>query len=176
MDNIRLIKPTIEYSEDIMQYRQEFLEAGDSMDGCGRLRECSTAKEWLYYIDIYKNKETCPEGKVDSSTYIAVRQEDNKIVGVIDFRHHIEHPVLKEFGGHIGYSVRPNERRKGYAKEMLRLQLENCREYGLSKILITCLADNVASEKTIIANNGKFERITVDTSTNEELKRYWIEL
>lgn len=75
-------------------------------------------------------------------------------IGVIDLRHHINHPVLSVWGGHFGYSVRPDERRKGYAKEMLRLNLQNCRSYGLSKVMITCDCDNTASEKTIIANGG----------------------
>ena len=176
MDKIKLIKPTIEYGEDIMKYRQEFLDAGDSMDGSGKLRQCSNAEEWIQSINIYEHKETCPKDKVDSSTYIAVRLSDNKIVGIIDFRHHINHPILSEFGGHIGYCVRPSERRKGYATEILRLQLENCRNYGLDKVLITCLVDNIASEKTILANGGEFERIAVDNNSKKELKRFWIKL
>lgn len=44
---IKLIKPTLEYANDIMEYKKEFLQCGDSMAGCGNLRECSTAEEWI---------------------------------------------------------------------------------------------------------------------------------
>ena len=178
MDRIVLISPTEEYSEEIMAYRQEFLDAGDSMDGCGNLRHCSTAKEWLETLRLYADPNTCPEGKVPSTSYIAVRPSDGRIVGVIDLRHHIDHPVLSLWGGHIGYSVRPSERRKGYATEMLRQQLINAKELGLTRVMVTCDRYNIASERTIIANGGVFEREVAveDDSRHEYVKRYWIKL
>ncbi|MGM9972937.1 MAG: GNAT family N-acetyltransferase, partial [Clostridiaceae bacterium] len=110
--------------------------------------------------------------KVPSNVYIAVRLSDNKIVGIIDFRHHIDHPVLSIWGGHIGYSVRPDERGKGYGKEMLRQTLQSCKNHGLNKVMITCDSTNVASEKTILTNGGVFEKeISVDDIM---MKRYWV--
>lgn len=171
---IKLIKPTLEYASDIMAYRKEFLDSGDSMDGCGKLRNCETAKEWIESIELCCNSKTCPKDKVPSYTYIAVREDDSKIVGVCDLRHHIDHPVLSLWGGHIGYSVRPSERRKGYATNMLCLVLDEAKALGLERVMITCDADNIASEKTIIANGGVFEKeVVVD---NEIIKRFWIEL
>lgn len=174
MPEIKLLKPTLKYAKDIMEYRQEFLDSGDSLAGCGNLRTCSSAEEWINGINILENEETCPKDKVSSNTYLAIRLEDDMIVGIIDFRHHINHPILSVWGGHIGYSVRPSERRKGYATEMLRQNLINCREYGLDKVLITCDVDNIGSKKTIIANGGVFEKeIVVD---GDKMERYWIEL
>ena len=123
---------------------------------------------------MWENPETCPEGRVPSNVFIAVRVADNRIVGVIDLRHHLGNPVLREWGGHFGYIVRPSERNKGYAKEMVRQNLIKCKELGLHKVMITCDRNNIASEKTVLANGGVFEKeVLVD---GEYTKRFWVTL
>ena len=174
MDEIILIKPTIEYADDIMNLRQEIMDANDpdAFAGCGNLEECKTAQEWIDWIEIMEKPDTCPVGRVSSNMYIAVRVSDNKIVGVIDLRHHLGNPVLREWGGHFGYIVRPCERRKGYAREMVRQNLIKCKELGLHKVMITCNRDNIASERTILANGGVFEKeVLID---GEYTKRFWV--
>ena len=173
-DKIVLLKPSMEYSDDIMKFRQELLDINSEFAGCGNLKNSLTANEWLERIKLYENKDTCPPGGVPSYTYLAIRVSDKKIIGIIDFRHHINHPILGLWGGHTGFTVRPDERLKGYAKEMLRQNLQNCKNFGLDKVLITCNQNNVGSEKTIIANGGKFEKeVDVD---GRMIKRYWIYL
>jgi len=88
--------------------------------------------------------------------FLAIREEDKKLVGVINIRHTLNE-YLYNYGGHIGYSVRKIERRKGYAKEMLKIALEECTKLEIEKVLITCDADNIASAKTIKSSGGILE-------------------
>ena len=178
MEHIELLEVQKKYAEEIWKFRQEILECDaadeDQFAGCLSLDESKSAEEWINICELRKSKETCGEAgtAVPSHTYLAVRKSDNKVVGVIDLRHHIDHPILGIWGGHCGYSVLPSERRKGYAKEMLRLNIQNAKAIGIEKLLITCNVRNEASEKTILANGGVYEKtIEVDDC---KIKRYWI--
>lgn len=174
MEKIELMRPTAAFGEQVMALREELLLANDadSFAGSGGLRLCETMEAYIEHLEKMRSAATCPRGCVPADTYIAVRRSDGRVVGVVDIRHHIEHPVLREWGGHIGYSVRPAERGKGYGRELLRLALLRCRELGLVRVLVTCNADNVASEHVILANGGVLEReIDVDGLA---VRRYWI--
>lgn len=76
----------------------------------------------------------------------------------------------------FGYSIRPSERRKGYATSMLNAILPYCREIGLDKLLITCIDGNIGSEKTIRNNGGVYESTVYESGKNCSLKRFWITL
>ncbi len=172
-----LIEATERYIDELEQFKNEVLlcdkDSANQFAGCMGLRDCSTAREW---IDICKRRskaETCEPQLVPSTTYFAIRESDNRLVGVIDLRHHIDHPVLAAWGGHCGYSVRPSERGRGYAKEMLRLLIQNAKAMGIPGLLLACDENNTASEGTILSNGGLFEKST--EANGRVMKRYWIE-
>ena len=175
MEELILFRPYTEYAAQIMEYRQEFLDAGDSMDGCGPLRRFDSAFEYLKVCKDYENPETVPENLVQATQFICVRKSDNKLVGMIQVRHYFNE-YLEKYAGHIGYSIRPTERLRGYAKEMLKMALPFCREIGLDKIMISCVEGNIGSEKTILANGGVYEYSVHEPNSDKNLKRFWINL
>ncbi|MCR4722657.1 MAG: GNAT family N-acetyltransferase [Eubacteriales bacterium] len=171
----RLIIPTEEYLEQVADYRREFLDADSSMDGTTSLKRIADPKEWLENCRRYMDKSTVLEGMVQATQFIYVRLSDNRLIGMLSVRHYFN-DYLEKYAGNIGYSVRPSERRKGYAKAMLRDCLPFCRSVGLDRILVCCLDDNVASRKTILANGGIFDDTVYEPSEKVTLERYWIEL
>jgi len=171
METIKLILPTKEYEKQVLDYKKEFESNGDRMHGTAGLKKYNSYEEWYSTNIENSNEETVRNGLVPSTTYLAVTIDDNKLVGMINIRHRLNDEFL-QFGGHIGYSVRRLERRKGYGKEMLSLALKKCRERNIMKVLITCDKDNIASAKTIISNGGILDNEVL--RGEKVLQRYWI--
>ena len=175
MEAIHLIRPTEGNLDQVWDYRRECLDAGSSMDGCGPLRRVDTPSEWLAAVISYTDPATVPEGKVLATQFLAVRGSDGRLVGMIQVRHYFNE-YLEKYAGHIGYSIRPCERRRGYAKEMLRLTLPYCKGLGLTRVLVSCDADNEGSRRTILSNGGVYESTVHEPEENIDLERYWITL
>ena len=173
MDKIILVKPDLSYADEIIKYKEESLAESPIINGSAGLDRFSSIEIWFEELKKRSCEDTVPEGLVPSSTYLGVREKDNYIVGMIDIRHYLNE-YLTQVGGHIGYGVRKTERNKGYAKQMLKLALEKCKELKIKKVLITCDEDNIASEKVILSANAKLEDIrNID---GENKKRFWIDL
>ena len=173
MDKIILVKPNLSYADEIIKYKEESLAESPIINGSAGLDRFSSIEVWIKELKKRSCEDTVPKGLVPSSTYLAVREKDNYIVGMIDIRHYLNE-YLTQVGGNIGYGVRKTERNKGYAKQMLKLALEKCKELKIKKVLITCDEDNIASEKVILSANAKLEDIrNVD---GENKTRFWIDL
>ena len=173
MEKIILVKPDLSYADEIIKYKEESLAESPIINGSAGLDRLSSIEDWLEELNKRSCEDTVPKGLVPSSTYLGIREKDNYIVGMIDIRHYLNE-YLTQVGGHIGYGVRKTERNKGYAKQMLKLALEKCKELKIKKVLITCDEDNIASEKVILSANAKLEDIrNVD---GENKKRFWIDL
>ena len=172
---MKLTAPSMEYDKQIQEYRREFLEYGGSMDGCGSLRRFDKTEDWLEQVELCKQEETTPPDFVPATQYIYVRESDMKIVGVIQIRHYFN-DYLEKYAGHIGYSVCPSERRKGYATQMLNLVLPECKKLGIERVLICCIQGNEGSRKTILKNGGVYESTVYEEDRDIYLERYWIDL
>ena len=168
-----LKNPSLAYEDQILSYREEMWAADSHLHGVGGLDEL-TVPEWLALLEKKSRPETCPEGLVPDSSFLCIRQADDRLVGMINIRHELNDYLLN-FGGHIGYGIRPGERGKGYAHEQLRLGLIECCKLSLSPVLLTCLTDNERSRRTILHAGGLYE----DTRQREDgsrFDRFWIHL
>lgn len=174
-ETLILTKPDDSLLQEIAAYRQEFLDADSSMDGCGSLRQHANPQDWLETNAQMENGDTVPENRVAATQYVLLQLPERKILGMIQVRHYFNN-YLRQFGGHIGYSVRPSERQKGYATRMLRECLPLCRELGLEKVMITCIDSNKGSRRTILANGGIYESTVYEPDEKVNLERYWITL
>ena len=175
-NEIVLVRPTMENKEQVMNLRKDFLEKGEEFHGCSGLEECENYEDWLDFEGRHSKKYG--DDYTPNSLFLGIRKSDNKLVGFIDLRHNLS-SFLLNYGGNIGYSVAVEERRKGYAKQMLILLLDECRKLGLEKVLLTCDKENVGSRKTILSGGGKLENEVKDDvglSDSGIIQRYWITL
>lgn len=171
MAELKLIHPTRTYGAQIWDLRDALKGEFATIPGTNGLADVTDLDTWFSTLENPQlpTRFTCET--LTSSTYLAVRESDDCVVGMVDIRHQLD-DYLYHFGGNIGYCVKPTERLKGYAKEMLRLALEECTLLGINDILITCSNQNNGSIKTILANGGIFEN-EVDRG-DKIIQRYWI--
>ena len=153
---IKLKRPTKEYESEALAFKQEFFDSGETtINGSELLDQMDSYDEWLKSVTDNISPDTVNSEWVVTDTYFAFDEDDN-IVGIIDLRHELN-DFLKDFGN-SGYSVRPSQRRKGYATEMLKLIIERARQIGMDKLQLSVETSNEASVKTITKNGGKYER------------------
>ncbi|MBO4898692.1 MAG: GNAT family N-acetyltransferase [Lachnospiraceae bacterium] len=169
---ITLKRPQKEYESLAKDFKQEFIDNGEAtINGSELLDQMDSYDEWLKSVTDNTSSETVNPAWVVTDTFFAF-DENDMLVGIIDLRHELN-DFLKDFGN-SGYSVRPSQRRKGYATEMLRLILEHARQVGMDKLQLSVERTNEPSVKTITKNGGKYERSF--TFEGEEADVYMIYL
>ncbi|EMY5507244.1 GNAT family N-acetyltransferase [Bacillus sp. FSL L8-0642] len=170
---MKLLKPTNEYSEQIMEYREAFLHADEQPHGSSSLQNFAALDEWFEKVSKQELGENLQGNRVPSSQFLSF--ENGELIGFMNIRHRLNEELLRE-SGHIGYSVHPNKRRQGYATKQLKLALYEAQKLGLQKVLITCDKANIASAKTIQKVGGVLENEVVSSHTGEIIQRYWVEI
>lgn len=177
METFYLETPGIKRKEEAIEYIKEHKKYNSKIHGTSGLNKYyNDYEKWLENLENQKIESTCPKNYVPSNTYFLIKEDEDKIIGMINIRHKLNES-LKNYGGHIGYGIRPTERQKGYNKINLYLALQKCQELGLNKVLITATDNNPGSYKTILSLGGKLEnKIPDDEEENIQLGRYWIEV
>ena len=179
MEKFYFEKPSIERKNEIIEYLDEFVKNNSDICGAGSLDKIYdgyTFEEALERCEKMGDEEYAKSvGKCPGKTLLLIRKNDNKIVGTINIRWNLSKEML-QFGGHIGYGVRPTERRKGYNKINLYLGLIEVKKLGLDKVMLDCSVTNLGSDKTIKALGGVLERCERDPWDGEMTNVYWIDV
>lgn len=171
--DVQLVRPSTKYKEEYLSFYQEWLESNEVMVPWVITKDPRDFEGMLHFLLNNEEGIDTPEGWVRDSTYWLVT-ETNRIVGAVNIRHQLNEKLLN-CGGHIGYGIRPSERRKGYATQLLSLALEKTKELGIRKVLVVCDADNIASKKTIMKNGGIQDHDYIEEDGNI-VNRFWIEV
>lgn len=178
MEKLFLEIPTINRKQEALDYLEENVEYHSNLNGTGSMDNCldgMTYEEWLLELERRKDIEYLNRiNRCQSKTFFVVRESDNKIVGMINVRYHISEDKLKTWASHIGYGIRPTERRKGYAKIALYLGLLEEQKLGEDRILLLCDVDNIGSNKTILSLGGELEQTKLDAYDDTMTNYYWI--
>ncbi len=167
MEKLRLVRPEKKYEKQAMEYLEEFYANGSEIHGVGGLERYKDDYEsWLKHLEEMRNLES-NDDLVPSETFFLMKrlpreshmlQEDvERLVGMVNIRLDLN-DFLWMYGGHIGYSIRPSERRKGYNKVNLYLALKVCQSHGIEVALLDCEKSNIGSAKTMRALGGRLIR------------------
>ena len=165
---MELRRPRLADKETVLEMMAEFEKSQSAHDGGFWDAENFDYENWL---ETNLNKEmgiNLPENRVPSIQFVLF-DDSGHALGFLNLRLRLNEGLLN-YAGHIGYSIRPSERGKGYAKEALHQGLQVAKEKNIPRALVTCSTENPASRAVILANGGQFEDVRNGT------ERYWIEV
>lgn len=175
MKKLKLVLPSKKYASAYLKALNAFAkEKNNVAKGPDRVRILHSVKDFPQFMKVFNEERkgiSIPNNRVPATLYLAV--VGNKVVGRVHIRHRLN-KGLKIVGGHIGYSVVPSERRKGYATQMLHLALQKTKKMGIKKALVTCDETNIASKKVIEKNGGVFYKKVKNPDKPVMTLQYWL--
>lgn len=153
MEKFYLEAPGVSRKEEAIAYIREFREYGSQINGAGGLNHFLTDYDGWLRMTAERAVAELTEERVPAREFFLVRENDNRIIGMINIRLALNGKMRKH-GGHIGYSIRPTERGKGYNKINLYLGLKVCSRYGIKTVMLDADLNNPASWRTMEALGG----------------------
>lgn len=170
---LQIRKPAETDKMALIDFREACLKMSTQIPGTSELAQYSQIDDWLTAIG--KNEVDPAPQLVPSIQYVIVDdQQPNVIIGMLNLRLELN-DYLMNFGGHIGYAIHPNQRRRGNGTQMLALGLGKASDYQLQHVLITCAESNIGSARVIEKNGGILEDKRLDPA-DKLIRRYWIDL
>lgn len=164
---MRLVKPA-------EQWRSSFVEMASECEAAGERRYALAVRDfdaYLWKVEAARRGVDLPAGHVPSAELWL--EDGGRILGCVRIRTVLT-PELEIEGGHIGYDVRPAQRRRGCGVKLLRLALIEARALGIARVCITCDDDNVGSIRVIERNGGALARTTAN-GAGTRVRQYWVE-
>ena len=170
---MKIVRLDQSHEDALASFVDEFAAAGEELIPAFLPNPNWSFAETVVGFDKQSRGESLPDGWVPGTTRFLIHKD--RILGLFNLRHRLTEN-LRQFGGHVGYSVRPSERRKGYGTALLDAAKDLAQELALERLLVTCDPDNVASVGVIDRCGGVFEdRITYEP-VGHDVCRYWISL
>lgn len=175
MSKPELILPRPEYLEGYLEMCREMKQTGITYYS---MEDPDKFDEWkdtlLQRFEDYRNGVNLPDGYVPATTFWLV--DGDELIGACGIRHRLN-DFLEQFGGHIGYAIRPSKWRQGYGTLQLKLALQEAGKLGIERVLITCDDQNIGSAR-VIEKNGGVHQDTIDREVEgktRQVRRYWIQ-
>jgi predicted acetyltransferase len=172
-DSVQLIEPDFRWKDEFLAFCRECESVIEENMRWRFIEDMADFDAYIRKRIDNKAGRNLPEGWVPWSEFWLVKRD--KVLGTSTLRHQLT-PVLEEYGGHIGYVIRPSERRKGYGKEIMRLTLQQAVRMQLSQVLVTCDDVNTASARIIEVNGGRLKDIIWNEEGKRFTRRYWVHL
>ncbi|MBM7095123.1 GNAT family N-acetyltransferase [Bacillus sp. H-16] len=169
--SVYLVSPTVELEEEYLSFYEEWKESGEDMIPWVIEKDPADFEEMVRDLHNQAKGIDLKKGWVPDSTFWLV-DDTRRVIGAVNIRHGLTEFLLNG-GGHIGYGIRPSERRKGYATKLLALSLEKTKDLGIQNVLVVCDEGNTGSLRTIVKNGGIPEKDYIEEDGNV-VKRFWI--
>ena len=169
---VRLLAPTEGFRDEFLSLLNDLHQTGETLSKAELARTDFGA--YIRHLHGPSQGRDLPAGYVPVSTFWLVKG-NQIILGESQLRHSLT-PALEAYWGHIGYLIRPSQRRKGYGRLILKLTLDKARELGIQRVRVTCDTDNIASTRIIERNDGTLSGYSIDPKDGKPTSQYWIEL
>lgn len=167
---LKFVLPTEQNRDDVLSFYDEIEKSGGECIGIGNYKNYD---KWLTGMQNRHTGKNLPEGYVRENFYLCY--ENDRLIGVFSLKFELTEFLLN-YGGHVGYAMRPSERNRGLATQMLKQGKNIAKEFDFKRLLCICDNDNYASEKVILKNGGVFENELYDPDEAVTVKRFWIQL